>query len=100
MRQKTTFTKLRFTLVELIMAMAVFSILALIMMRFYSSAQQVWSKASQRTEMYNDAHVALDLMTRELQCTLYDNDNTAQGIYPSGSRKSEMCHPRRLAVIR
>ena len=64
------------------MAMAVFSILALIMMRFYSSAQQVWSKASQRTEMYNDAHVALDLMTRELQCTLYDNDNTAQGIYP------------------
>ena len=82
MRQKTTFTKLRFTLVELIMAMAVFSILALIMMRFYSSAQQVWSKASQRTEMYNDAHVALDLMARELQCVMYDNDNTEQGVYP------------------
>ena len=89
MRQKTTFRKLRFTLVELIMAMAVFSIMALIMMRFYSSAQQVWSKASQRTEMYNDAHIALDLMARELQCVMYNNDNTAQGIYPFWFQKIE-----------
>lgn len=82
MKQKTTFRRLRFTLVELIMAMAVFSILALIMMRFYSSAQQVWSKSSQRSEMYNDAHIALDLMARELQCVMYNNDNSVLGIYP------------------
>jgi type II secretory pathway pseudopilin PulG len=68
--------------VELLMAMAVFSVLSLIMMRFYSSAQQIWSKASQRSEIYNDAHIALDLMARELQAAMYDNDNTPQGIYP------------------
>ena len=82
MNNRKMLKKLRFTLIELIMAMAVFSILALVMMRFYSSAQQIWSKASQRTEMYNDAHVALDLMARELQNVMYNNDNTSQGIYP------------------
>ena len=64
------------------MAMAVFSVLSLIMMRFYSSAQQVWSKAAQRADMYNDAHIALDLMARELQCVMYNNDNSTAGIYP------------------
>ena len=82
MGNKKIFRRLRFTLVELIMAMAVFSILALIMMRFYSSAQQIWSKSSQRSEMYNDAHIALDLMARELQCVMYNNENTESGIYP------------------
>ncbi len=82
MRQKTTFKRLRFTLVELIMAMAVFSVLSLVMMRFYSSAQQIWSKSSQRSEIYGDAHIALDLMARELQAAMYENDDTPQGIYP------------------
>ena len=82
MSNRKKIKRLRFTLVELIMAMAVFSILALVMMRFYSSAQQIWSKASQRSEMYNDAHVALDLMARELQCVIYNSDNTSLGIYP------------------
>ena len=64
------------------MAMAVFSVLSLIMMRFYSSAQQIWSKASQRSEIYGDAHIALDLMARELQAAMYNSDDTPQGIYP------------------
>ncbi|MFA6104555.1 MAG: prepilin-type N-terminal cleavage/methylation domain-containing protein [Victivallaceae bacterium] len=82
MSNRKKIKRLRFTLVELIMAMAVFSILSLIMMRFYSSAQQVWSKASQRADMYNDAHIALDLMARELQAVMYNNDNSTAGIYP------------------
>lgn len=75
----------RFTLVELMMAMAIFTIISLIMMRFFSSAQQIWSKASQRNEVYADARIALDLIARDLQCALYNNDNSAgsrKGIYP------------------
>jgi hypothetical protein len=67
------------------MAMAIFTIISLIMMQFFNSAQQIWSKASQRNEIYSDARVALDLIARDLQCALYNNDTTAgsrKGIYP------------------
>lgn len=78
-----------YTLVELLMAMAIFAIISVIMMRFFSSAQQIWSKASQKNVLYADARIALDIMTAELQGALYDNKigvaadpNNAPGIYP------------------
>lgn len=64
------------------MAMAVFTIIALIMMRFFSSAQQIYSKVSQRNNTFSDARIALDMMARELQCSLYNNSPSPQGIYP------------------
>jgi prepilin-type N-terminal cleavage/methylation domain-containing protein len=70
-----------YTLVELLMAMAIFAIISVIMMRFFNSAQQIWSKASQKNVLYSDARVALDMMAAELQGALYDN-NTTTGIYP------------------
>jgi len=73
---------INFTLVELLMAMAVFTIIALIMMRFFSSAQQIYSKVSQRNSTFSDARIALDMMARELQCSLYNNSPSPQGIYP------------------
>ncbi len=78
-----------YTLVELLMAMAIFAIISVIMMRFFSSAQQIWSKASQKNVLYADARVALDIMTAELQNAMYDNNvliatepNITPGIYP------------------
>ena len=76
-----------FTLVELMMAMAIFTVISLIMMRFFSSAQQIWSKTSQRNEIYSNARIAMDLIARDLQCSLYKEVNVAaadleQGIYP------------------
>lgn len=83
MGQKTTFRRLRFTLVELIMAMAVFSIIAIIMMRFFSTSQQIYSNVSQRSSLYSDSRIALDMMNRELQQAMYSNGtNPAEGIYP------------------
>jgi prepilin-type N-terminal cleavage/methylation domain-containing protein len=70
-----------YTLVELLMAMAIFAIISVIMMRFFNSAQQIWSKASQKNVLYSDARVALDMMAAELQSALYDN-NINTGIYP------------------
>lgn len=70
-----------YTLVELLMAMAIFAIISVIMMRFFSSAQQIWSKASQKNALYSDARVALDIMASELQAAMYDN-KPGSGIYP------------------
>ena len=74
-------SKYFYTLVELLMAMAIFAIISVIMMRFFNSAQQIWSKASQKNVLYSDARVAMDIIATELQGALYDNKiNT--GIYP------------------
>ena len=82
MKTRRTVKFLRFTLIELLMAMAVFTIISLIMMRFFSSAQQIYSKVSQRNSTFSDARIALDMMTRELQCALYNNSGNPTGIYP------------------
>lgn len=83
MGQKTTFRRLRFTLVELMMAMAVFSIIALIMMRFFITSQQIYSSVTQRNNLYTDSRIALDMMSRELQAAKYNNGvSPAEGIYP------------------
>lgn len=82
LNRKKTLRKLNFTLIELMMAMAIFSLLALSMMGFFNSAQKIWSKSSQRGELYADAHVALDLIARELQCVMYSNEDTSQSFCP------------------
>jgi type II secretory pathway pseudopilin PulG len=81
-----------FTLIELLMAMSIFLILSVIMMRFFNSAQQIWSKTSQRNAVYSDARIALDLMARELQTAMYNNDlfdtsTAVRSIYPFWHQK-------------
>jgi type II secretory pathway pseudopilin PulG len=71
-----------YTIVEVMVAMGVFLVMMTIMMQFFTSAQKVWNLASKRNMMYADARVAMNLMTRELQSMLYDNDNDGTGIYP------------------
>lgn len=71
----------RFTLIELITAMAIFSVLMVIMMSFFSEAQQVWSESSKRSMVYDNAKIAMDLITRDLQCVMY-TENDASSQYP------------------
>jgi hypothetical protein len=59
-----------FTLVELLAAMAVFTILMLMLFTFLSSAQRVWSATDSTTRTYENARVAFDLITRDLQCAV------------------------------
>ena len=58
-----------FTLVELLVAMAVFSILLLLMLQFFTGAQQLWVSTQQKNDLYADARVAMDLMSTLLQNT-------------------------------
>lgn len=61
----------RFTLVELLVAMAVFSILLVLMMQFFSGSQKMWVGMEQKNNLYADARVAMDLMSTLLQSTYY-----------------------------
>lgn len=70
---KTSRRKLKFTLVELIVAMAVFSILLLLMLQFFSGAQRIWNGMEKRNEIYANARIAMDLITAQLQNTFYTN---------------------------
>ena len=55
--------------------MAVFSILLLIMMQFFSGARTLWTANEKRSAIYADATVAMDLMSQLLQSTIYNCDN-------------------------
>ncbi len=76
--------KQSFTLIEVLAAMAVFMVLVSVMMQFFTSARTLWLTSSRRTDLYTNASIALDMMARDLQCALYNNDDTIglQGIYP------------------
>ena len=72
-----------YTIVEVMVAMGIFLIMMTIMMQFFTSAQKVWNASAKRNMIYADARVAMNLMTREIQCMLYDNDDTdGSDIYP------------------
>ena len=61
-----------FTLIELITAMAVFTVLMLVMMRFFSSSQEAWTTSNQRSMIFENAQVAMDLISRDIQSAYYD----------------------------
>lgn len=72
-----------YTIVEVMVAMGIFLVMMTIMMQFFTTAQQMWNISAKRNDMYADARVAMNLMTREIQCMLYRNEATdGTGIYP------------------
>ena len=60
-----------FTLVEILVAMAVFSILLTLMVQFFASARTLWTANEKRTSVYADASIAMNLMATLLQTTFY-----------------------------
>lgn len=65
-----------FTLVELLVAMSVFSILLVLMLQFFSGAQKMWTGMEEKNNLYADARVAMDLMSTLLQSTYYSAGGT------------------------
>ncbi len=56
-----------FTLTEVLVAMAVFSILMMFMMRFFSGTQKLWADSEGQNEVYSDARVAMDFFSTLLE---------------------------------
>ena len=68
-----------FTLVEVLIAMSVLSVFLLGLMQFYSSTETVLSSGVERTEMFERARIAMDMMANDLTCVYYsqtDDDLT------------------------
>ncbi len=68
-----------FTLVEVLIAMSVLSVFLLGLMQFYSSTETVLSSGLERTEMFERARIAMDMMANDLTCVYYsqtDDDLT------------------------
>ena len=71
-----------FTLIELVVAMAVFSLMMLLMMQFFTDTQKLWSRSEDKANMYADARVAMDLMSSALQSVYYqENSGMEQNDY-------------------
>ena len=64
-----------FTLIELVVAMAVFSLMMMLMMQFFVDTQRLWSKSEDKANMYADARVAMDLMASALQSVYYQESS-------------------------
>ena len=71
-----------FTLLELILAMGILAVMMVLMLSFFSAAQKAWMASSANAEIYENARIAMDLMSRDLQAALYNDENSTKGIYP------------------
>ncbi len=68
-----------FTLVEVLIAMSVLSVFLLGLMQFYTSTETVLSSGMERSEMFERARIAMDMMATDLTCVYYsqtDDDIT------------------------
>ena len=63
--------KKAFTLVEVMVSMALFAGIMALLMQYFSSAQRIWMGSAGKTEMFENARVALDLMENDLLCSYY-----------------------------
>jgi prepilin-type N-terminal cleavage/methylation domain-containing protein len=65
------FKKTYFTLIELIVVMGVFAILLLVASTIFTLAQKAWTQSSGTIMIFENAQIAMELMTRDLQSVYY-----------------------------
>lgn len=62
-----------FTIIELVVALSVFSVIMLAVLTFFNTASDAWTRSTQRSMIYENARVAMDMITRDLQSFMYDD---------------------------
>ena len=87
-----------FTLVEVLIAMSVLSVFLLGLMQFYTSTETVLSSGVERTEMFERARIAMDMMANDLTCVYYSQtDDDLMPFSSSGSSfKVSTIRPEKL----
>lgn len=68
-----------FTIVELMVAMAVFAILMLILMQIFNSTQDVWKRTTVKSDSYENVRVALNMIEADLMSAIYVDNPTGIG---------------------
>lgn len=80
MKKRMWIQKRLFTLVEVIVSMAVFSILMLGLMQFFSSAQGLWTTTSNQVSSYEEARTATNMIAIDLMSAYYEEGRTIGSI--------------------
>lgn len=79
MKKRMWIRKRLFTLVEVIVSMAVFALLMLGLMQFFSSAQGLWTTTGNQVSTYEEARTAMNMMAADLMCAYYEEGRTVGG---------------------
>jgi type II secretory pathway pseudopilin PulG len=74
LKRKILKNKAIFTLLELMFAMGIFSLIMAVLFRFIDIAQKAWTDSSNRSMVYENARLAFDLIARDLQSSYYSED--------------------------
>lgn len=64
----------RFTLVELLVAMGVFSVLLLVSMQIFSSSRRLWLNSERQNRAYADVRTAMEFITSRIQTQAYSDE--------------------------
>lgn len=76
--QRTTRTRsgeAGYSLIEMMVSMAILAVLMLVIFRFFGNMQTAWSSSMNLAELYENARVSLDVVTRDLQAALAHADD-------------------------
>ncbi len=76
MREVRTFKRF-FTVLELVVAMAVFSVITLALLQTFSSLQNLWNRTTTRSESYETGRMIMDFISNDLQGSWYSPDNSS-----------------------
>lgn len=89
--RRTALDRKGFTLVELLVAMAVLSLLVVMLMGLVDSATTMWQSNENRIESYREARVAMSMMANELRFAhISTNENWFHFVEENGSGDSEI----------
>jgi type II secretory pathway pseudopilin PulG len=65
-----------FTLIELIITMGTLAVVLVVSLQLFISSQKTWNQSVSRVQVFENANIALELMSREIQCVYYIEDTT------------------------
>ncbi|MDD5663194.1 MAG: hypothetical protein PHT71_02915 [Victivallaceae bacterium] len=71
-----------YTLLEIISAMAIFMIICLVVMRFFTGARELVTASNTSNEMYANVRAFFDIIGNDLRSIVYNNKVSKDGIYP------------------
>jgi prepilin-type N-terminal cleavage/methylation domain-containing protein len=62
-----------FTLLEMLVVIAIFSMISIVLTISFNAIHRATNISKSETELFQNANIAIDVMTRDLQCIYYEN---------------------------
>lgn len=98
MRKNNQF-KSGFTIVEVVVAMTVFSILILLVMQIFGAMQNVWATTSAKTKTYQNARIIMEMIAADMQSAFYNINADPANSWCYYQNKEVFDHDARLWFV-